>query len=1791
MDKQDDGTTTDSTDPKDESDQIPQVRDSAEAADDDQQVSEEGCQAQGSEKDDKEGSTKEDKETEEHKDEDHKVTESHNGEGPAEEPKETENHDKGITEDHGEEDHKEGEQANGNDALEDTPEHSNENGNGNGNGTAEENVTPDSKEDRTEENGHEDAKPDSTEKTQQEHVDPAEAAGKSTDQALTKKSTEESNSPTPPAQRENGKESQSSLSTPTAVVKRDDCTRFMVLALKNIIPLCSKRFATLKEYCVTLLSTIDPEAPGQIHFPGNPSAGLVHPTQVYVYVLRLACETGDLKIIQTALDCMHKILSFGVVNDTIPGSLPLIVFAKRSKMPIPPHDEMDENDKPQPHPWKGQKTGLLTELVSAVCGVSCYGTSLSDTIILPILKPLLTAATENQLHGYALRMVVSTIFQLTVMNTQGSNNITAKTTLTQVVNSIFVRIDTATLQQDQETLTIYHNDASIVFQYICGLPETVDVTEYTASETNEMRVILSSLTLIQKLLSSSGTSFSKNKKFMGSIKKSLIYALIKACSSSVPVVVKQGLQIFATLIAGPLCYTFRQEVGIIFEEILTHILDSKFSSSDQKLLVADALQSITTRSQLLVELFVNYDCALHQTRLFEKLMDCLSRLLMTPNTDLDLTTPRQDNEIKLMAVQNVVSTLRSLHQWISQKRFPEVPKTHIACTTSETEKLREKKNVIEECAVLFNKKPKKGAALLVSKGVCEDNPKALAVCFETLKELDRDMVGEYLGELEDYNLSVLHEFCSIYDMSEMSLDEALRNFLSRFALPKEGQKIERILEHFSDAFYEHHPTGTCRTGEAVFVLAVGIVMLNTDLHNPQIEKKMTVTRFIAQFKGVNDGEDFDAQYLKKTYSNIRSNPIMDVQLAAQMEGVKVTEERSGQLFSAFSSKRDRKAANYVSDMQKVSSHVRSLLAGVPTDLSNGEALFPTSPEHVKSMFGVCWAPLLAAFSLQFEQRSTDPNDQNTIEILKLCIDGITAGIHIASHFEFHTERESYMRSLCTMTKISSKKSPIPGSKGLIQDKNILAIRALLKVPLTDAELLLGSWLPYLRIVSEVEYYRSLGVQLRRSQNVNKHDDAIDEEHLIARAVSVNVEEHAIHKIISHTSSISQAGLKEFAEHLCTVALEEINLASPRRFLLEKTVEVVSENMGPRLLAVWKYTSKLLVAVGTHQNSDIAEYGVDSLRQLVVKSITKEELLQCKIQPELLLPFHGVMSSSLPSKQVRDLVLRCVLQLVEARPQFICSGWPVVMKILTASITRHKDTTAIEVVADIMSKVLSVGILESVIPYLSDVVDCVVFLIQNCNRTPEISKSFATLLSNLPLEVASCQPDNGAVESAWDSVFTAFSYLILLPDTDIQKHCIAVFGNTLSSAMTSKQTFPDSAWSTFATTFAVDSVLRPLDYGTISLRKAESFRHFVNNEITGHIEVVTSDVFGSSILSSVLDSWFVHPLSTVQLSGRSQIHLSHLVAVLCKLCKRDSMKHIHLSVEKLEVVLCSKSVVGLLDEEGWHVITEHLRNLFKHSVLRTTLLKRFSTSSEEEDDCVNNQSEFPDNCDLCPAEVDTLRADDENSWAAILYGHEEGASLSYYAEENVVISDLNLRYARQAGILSVLEKLLASNDVLVDWTKTDSPLHHEDYLHLFECVKYCHSTAKVFFSESFDRWRRNLQPETLEMVRRRRSKAVQLNMVLLFKGYSAENKQLSDHARTSLLPDALLLVNDYFHSSERSCLEQPLTSVASHLLDLNNEDFKVISDVFYAPLCRCLELDGSGEVRKAIVQFLLRAHPT
>lgn len=77
---------------------------------------------------------------------------------------------------------------------------------------------------------------------------------------------------------------------------------------------------------------------------------------------------------------------------------------------------------------------------------------------------------------------------------------------------------------------------------------------------------------------------------------------------------------------------------------------------------------------------------------------------------------------------------------------------------------------------------------------------------------------------------------------------------------------------------------------------------------------------------------------------------------------------------------------------------------------------------------------------------------------------------------------------------------------------------------------------------------------------------------------------------------------------------------------------------------------------------VSEYAVDSLKQLALKFVYKEELEGFNFQRLFLSPFETVFVAT-QHKEIKVLVLDCIQNLVQARPGHIRSGWKSIFSVL------------------------------------------------------------------------------------------------------------------------------------------------------------------------------------------------------------------------------------------------------------------------------------------------------------------------------------------------------------------------------------------------------------------------------------------------------------------------------------------------------------------------------------------------
>jgi Sec7-like guanine-nucleotide exchange factor len=75
----------------------------------------------------------------------------------------------------------------------------------------------------------------------------------------------------------------------------------------------------------------------------------------------------------------------------------------------------------------------------------------------------------------------------------------------------------------------------------------------------------------------------------------------------------------------------------------------------------------------------------------------------------------------------------------------------------------------------------------------------------TAPGLNKTDIGDYIGEDKDIPTKVRNAYIDSFKFQGMGLVESLKQLLSGFRLPGEGQKVDRIMEKFGEKYVHDMP--------------------------------------------------------------------------------------------------------------------------------------------------------------------------------------------------------------------------------------------------------------------------------------------------------------------------------------------------------------------------------------------------------------------------------------------------------------------------------------------------------------------------------------------------------------------------------------------------------------------------------------------------------------------------------------------------------------------------------------------------------------------------------------------------------------------------------------------------------------------------------------------------------------------------------------------------------------------------------------------------------------------------
>ncbi|XP_063814964.1 brefeldin A-inhibited guanine nucleotide-exchange protein 2 isoform X2 [Pseudophryne corroboree] len=1402
---------------------------------------------------------------------------------------------------------------------------------------------------------------------------------------------------------------------------------------------------------------------------------------------------------------------------------------------------------------------------------------------------------------------------------------------------------------------ILQKDAFLVFRSLCKLSMKPLGDGPPDPRSHELRSKIISLQLLLSVLQNAGPVFRTHEMFINAIKQYLCVALSKNGVSSVPDVFELSLAIFLSLLSNFKMH-LKMQVEVFFKEIFLNILETSTSSFEHKWMVIQTLTRICADAQCVVDIYVNYDCDLNAANIFERLVNDLSKIAQGRSGHELGMTPLQELSLRKKGLECLVSILKCMVEWSkdlyvnpnhqsilgqekssdfesSENKTPEISarrssassldstvSSGIGSTSTQTsvpddpeqfEVIKQQKEIIEHGIELFNKKPKRGIQYLQEQTMLGSTPQDIAQFLHQEDRLDFTMIGEFLGENGRFNREVMYSYVDQLDFCDKDFVSALRLFLEGFRLPGEAQKIDRLMEKFAARYLECNQGQTLfASADTAYVLAFSIIMLTTDLHSPQVKNKMTKEQYIKMNRGINDSKDLPEEYLSAIFDEIEDKKIAMKETKEHTIANKSTKQN-------VANEKERRLL-YNMEMEQMAKTAKALMEAV----SHAKAPFTSAThlEHVRPMFKLVWTPLLAAYSIGLQ-------DCDDSEVANLCLEGIRCAIRVSCIFGMQLEKDAYVQALARFSLLTASSSITE-----MKQKNIDTIKTLITVAHTDGNYLGNSWHEILKCISQLELAQLIGTGVktryisgtgREREGLMKSYTSGGEEFMgiglsnlvgggVDKKQMASIQESvgetssqsvvvAVDRIFTGSTRLDGNAIVDFVRWLCAVSMDELaSLHQPRMFSLQKIVEISYYNMNRIRLQwsrIWQVIGDHFNKVGCNPNEDVAIFAVDSLRQLSMKFLEKDELANFRFQKDFLRPFEHIMKKN-RSPTIRDMVIRCIAQMVNMQAGNIRSGWKNIFAVfyqaasdsnrniveltfqtashIVTNVFQHHFPSAIDSFQDAV-KCLSEFACNAAFPDTSmEAIRLIRYCAKYASEKPQALREYTSDDMNVA-------PGDRVWVRGWFPILFELSCIINRCKLDIRTRGLTVMFEIMKSY---GHTFENHWWhDLFRIVFRI--------FDNMKLPEQQTEKSEWMTTTCNHALYAICDVF----------TQFYEALNSVLLSD--------IFAQLHWCVKQDNEQLARSGTNCLEnlVILNGEK----FSPEVWDQTCNCMLDIFKTtipSVLLTWRPSRIEDDSSEKRYDLDIDRQSLSSLDRNPSERAHSQQSNttEENW--------KGKPSERLADQKL-FAGLLIKCVVQLELIQTIDNIVffpatskkedaehlaaAQRDTLEDDIHIESE-HQGMYKfmstpHLFkllDCLQESHSFAKAFNSNNEQRtalWRAGFKGKSKPNLLKQETSSLACCLRILFRMYTDEQRRASwediEKRLLSVCSEALSYFITVNSESHREAWTNLLLLLLTKTLKVSDVKFKAHASKYYPHLCEIMQFDLIPELRAVLRKFFLR----
>ena len=830
---------------------------------------------------------------------------------------------------------------------------------------------------------------------------------------------------------------------------------------------------------------------------------------------------------------------------------------------------------------------------------------------------------------------------------------------------------------------ILNNEDETIFNFQKGLlynENCIEIFKFLSSilsnESYNLKLKKLSLELIISIIMNFNPSLINNKKFIQIIRDNLSEGLFKTCLSEYMDIFELSVNLFFLLWTYFREY-LKNQIGIFNQNVFLKILESENSYYQQKKII---LENFSKREGIyFIELYANYDCEEDEKLLVNRIITALTYIVQGKYMKIPNSYSESENleliSLSLKILTNVIESISNYCEEHLSKRDKNIlndngeeegEKLEDFGTTTETNSIMtsqndfltkekidlnlRKKFQLEEAAKEFNLKPKRGINYLkkhqyINSSTIEQEAISISDFLRNNPNLNKQKIGEFLGEKNDLSLKTLKYFAESFNFKGMKIVSAIRFFLSAFQLPGEGQKIDRILQNFSAKYYNDN-NNIFESADATFYLTYAIMILQTELHNPNIKEKMTLESF-TKFVNDQNNKPLDNETLKDIYNDILNEPISLPEL----------DEAKDKL------KNNKKEENYKKERQRIINEINMKLKQ-----NNEKPYFKVldKEEFLESFMENIWTPLLVMYGVIIEA-SDNP------KLYTPCIYGLSNCIKIFGIMDLDSQQKiTLMTSFSNLTNIFYIKQ--------IEEKNILCIKQILHLASSDCRYCKYTWNIILDIINKIYFYHLsvIGSKLEKEEifknlsekkkNNPNFEEQLQIEKENMKLITKSIPSNDYERIFPRTKNFDQISIMDFVQSLCEIAKKQFkNGQVTKIFFLQKVVEVAEANVKRNRYIwrnIWNLIGNFLTEVALENNTDNSITSINSIRQLAMIYLPKEENSEFHFQTEFLKPFQEIWEKS-NNDSIKEYIIVCLNNIVGNLSQCIKSGWIIILNIFSS----------------------------------------------------------------------------------------------------------------------------------------------------------------------------------------------------------------------------------------------------------------------------------------------------------------------------------------------------------------------------------------------------------------------------------------------------------------------------------------------------------------------------------------------